>query len=266
LADDYEDAYSKLEQVLQRCCEYGVVLKLKKSFIGVDKVTFFGYEVRHGEWSMSSSRKEAISAMPFPKNTKEMQSFLGAALFFHHHVPNYSEWSARLYETTHTGFLWDPGQWTYDYVSHFNQFKQALCDAATLYFPDYPLSWVLRVDASQYAVGAVLFQEVTDGDTVIHQPIAFSSKRFSDPATKWDAYKREAYAIFHGVHSFAYYLRGKPFLLETDHRNLQWIEASHSPILLVSLMVLRTTSHVWDSLPLHLCLPMALQRFSTWRE
>ena len=230
LADDYDDAYNKLQLVLQRCQEYGVILKLKKSFIGVDKVTFFGYEVRHGQWSMSDTRKEAIGAMPFPKTTKEMQSFLGAALFFHHHIPNYSEWSARLYEMTHTTFVWDPGQWQYDYVGHFERFKDALKQAATLYFPDYSLPWVLRVDASQYAVGAVLFQEVTSGDTIIHQPIAFSSKRFSEPATKWDAYKRECYGIFHGVHSFAYYLRGKHFLLETDHRNLQWIEASHSPI------------------------------------
>ena len=230
LADDYDDAYNKLEQVLHRCQEYGVILKLKKSFIGVDKVTFFGYEVRHGQWCMSDARKDAISAMPFPKTAKEMQSFLGAALFFHHHVPDYSEWSARLYEMTHATFVWDPGRWTYDYVSHFARFKDALKQAATLHFPDYSLPWVLRVDASQYAVGAVLFQEVTTGDTVIHQPIAFSSKRFSEPATKWDAYKREAYGIFHGVHSFGYYLRGKHFLVETDHRNLQWIEASHSPI------------------------------------
>ena len=231
LADDYEDAYLKLEKVLQRCAEYGVILKLKKSFIGVEKVTFFGYEVEHGQWRMSGSRKDAIAAIPFPKNTKEMQSFLGAALFFHHHVPDYSEWSARLYEMTHADFVWDPGQWKFDYVTHFEHFKQALCDASTLYFPDYSLPWVLRVDASQHAVGAVLFQEVTAADgTVSHQPIAFSSKRFSAPATKWDAYKREAYAIFHGVHAFSYYLRGKHFLVETDHRNLQWIESSHSPI------------------------------------
>ena len=29
---------------------------------------------------------------------------------------------------------------------------------------------------------------------------------------------------------FAYYLRGKPFLVETDHRNLMWIEKSDVPI------------------------------------
>ena len=31
LADDYEDAYKKLEKVLNRCTEYGIVLKMKKS-------------------------------------------------------------------------------------------------------------------------------------------------------------------------------------------------------------------------------------------
>ena len=35
---------------------------------------------------------------------------------------------------------------------------------------------------------------------------------------------------YYGVSHFAYYLRGKPFLLETDHRNLLWIEKSDVPI------------------------------------
>ena len=72
----------------------GIVLKLKKSWFGVDKVTFFGYEVTHGKWELSEDRKQAIMAMEFPKNTKQMQSFLGAALFFHNHIPKYSEWTA----------------------------------------------------------------------------------------------------------------------------------------------------------------------------
>ena len=111
LADDYEDAANKLERVIARCAEFGVILKMKKSFIGASKVTFFGYEVTHGEWKLSQTRKDAITAMPFPTTKKEMQSFLGAALFFHSHIPDYSEWSAKLYETTHDGFSWDRTTW-----------------------------------------------------------------------------------------------------------------------------------------------------------
>jgi len=126
LANDYEDAANKLERVINRCAEFGVVLKIKKSFIGFDKVTFFGYEVTDGKWSLSDSRKEAIEALPFPKSKKEMQSFLGAALFFHNHIPDYSEWSAKLYEMTHDGFSWDPGTWKFDYEGYFGRFKKCL--------------------------------------------------------------------------------------------------------------------------------------------
>ena len=231
LADSYEDAAIKLERVIARCAEYGVVLKMKKSFIGASKVTFFGYEVTHGQWKLSQSRKDAIQAMPFPKSKKEMQSFLGASLFFHNHIPDYSEWSARLYETTHDKFSWDSSKWTFDYEAHFQKFKDCIQRATELYFPRYDLPWVVRCDASEYAVGAILFQvDKDESGNDVHQPIAFSSKRFSEPAQKWDAYKREAFAIYYAVHSFSWYLRGKEFLVETDHRNLQWIEASLSPI------------------------------------
>jgi hypothetical protein len=231
LANDYRDAYSKFKAVLKRCQEYHIVLKFKKSWIGVDTVTFFGYQVTAGSWQLSDERKESVQAITFPDNKKSMQSFLGAALFFHHHIPDYSEWSAKLYEMTHENFQWKPALWSYDYESHFNRFKTAIVNAQTLYFPDYSKEWVLRCDASDYAVGAVLFQKefLTDG-TIQNQPLAFSSKRFSAPAKNWDTYKKEAYAIFHAVFSFAYYLRGKEFLVETDHRNLQWIELSQAPI------------------------------------
>ena len=74
LADDHDDAYEKLAKILKRCEEYGIVLKMKKSWIGVDTVTFFGYEVTHGSWKLSKTRKEAIDSIPFPSNAKEMQS------------------------------------------------------------------------------------------------------------------------------------------------------------------------------------------------
>jgi RNase H-like domain found in reverse transcriptase len=79
----------------------------------------------------------------------------------------------------------------------------------TLHFPNYALPWILRVDASDYAVGAVLFQEFTDAtNTVINQPIAFISHKFSGATVNWDTYKQEAYALYYGVSQLSYYLSG----------------------------------------------------------
>jgi phospholipid-translocating ATPase len=160
-----------------------------------------------------------------------MQRFLGAALFFKSFVPDYSRISAPLNEMTHKDFDWNEAKWKKDYKRSFEELKVALMQSTANHFPDYDLPWVLRVDASDVAVGAVLFQERTSvAGVTVHEPIGFASSKFTATAFKWDAFKKEAYAAYFGVHYFAYYLRGKPFILETDHRNLLWIEKSEVPI------------------------------------
>jgi len=65
---------------------------------------------------------------------------------------------------------------------------------------------------------------------IVLEPIGFASQKFLQTALRWDALKKEAYAAYYGVNHFSYYLLGKPFLLETDHRNLLWTEKSDVPI------------------------------------
>lgn len=67
-----------------------------------------------------------------------------------------------------------------------------------------------------------------DGVEIL-QLLGFVSKNFSEPATRWSTIEQECYGIYHAVNSFAYYLYGKHFILETDHRNLVWIESSIVP-------------------------------------
>ena len=159
LASDYSDATHKLQKVLTRCRNNGLVLKMKKSWIGTTNVTFFGYEVQPGTWGLSSTRKASINAMLFPTTQKLMQSFLGAANFFHTHIPNYTSWASSLYECTVTGFNWTLSTWSKDYKAIFETFKTAIQNSVTLHFPDYSLPWIIRSDSSDHAVGAVLFQE-----------------------------------------------------------------------------------------------------------
>lgn len=232
LAHDYNDAFIKLEKVLDRCIERNVFLKFSKSFIGYKKVNFFGYECQHRYYNLSQERKNGIANIPFPTNLKQMQSFLGAALFFKSFVPHYSTLTAKLNDMIHKDFPWNkPDEWKHDYQSIFEEFKLALLAATANFYPDYKLDWILRTDASLYGVGAVLLQLYVDPDTneVQHQPIAFASKKFSPQAQKWSTIEQEAFGIYFAVHHFAYYLRCKDFVIETDHNNLIWIEASLVP-------------------------------------
>eukprot|EP01033_Poteriospumella_lacustris_P005279 gene5279-biopygen2327 len=232
LAHDYEDAYRKLELILDRCIERNVFLKFSKSWLGFDQAKFFGYIVRHRRYELDKERKDSITSIPFPTTLKKMQQFLGAAIFFRSFVPHFASLTAPLHDMTRQEFDWKhPDRWSQDYPKVFEGLKSALLEAHTLYLPDYSLEWILRTDASLLGVGAVLFQLFVspDSDDPIYQPIAFVSHKFSAQASRWTTIEQEAFAIFYAVMKLSFQLRGKPFVLETDHNNLLWIEASVVP-------------------------------------
>jgi hypothetical protein len=231
LAHDYDDAYRKLDQILDRCREYNLYLKFSKTWLGFHKVHFFGYDCVHNSYSISPDRQQALYAYKPPTTRKQMQSFLGAALYLKSFVPNYSVLAAPLHEMTKDTFVWNDLSWTHERLEAFDSFKSALLNSFALYYPDYDLPWVMRTDASVDGVGMVLFQiyhPAPDADPE-YQVILFASQKFSDQARRWTTIEQEAYGIYFGVKQCAYYLRCKEFILETDHANLQWIEASAVP-------------------------------------
>ena len=131
-----------------------------------------------------------------------------------------------------TSFNWDKKTWTTDYEAEFERVKQVLAGSVAKYFPDWDLQWVLRVDANDVAVFAVLLQVVIENGKEVYHPIGFKSHKFSGAAANWDTHKKEAYAVFWGVKSFAYFLYGKHFICETDHRNLLFMEKSEAAIVI----------------------------------
>ena len=61
-------------------------------------------------------------------------------------------------------------------------------------------------------------------------PISFCSRKFSDQARRWSTWDQEAFSIFYSVtQAFRPFLWGRKFVVENDHRNLQWLEASAVP-------------------------------------
>ena len=181
LAHDYDDAYRKCEIILDRCIQRNVFLKFSKTWLGFPEVNFFGYVCTKNGYRLSDERKNALNAVPFPKNVKQMQSFLGSALFFKSFIPHFSSLTAPLNDMTHKSFDWHSSSWKVDYPKVFDDLKQSLMKATMLNFPDYNLLWILRTDASLFGVGAVLLQvKPAPNDPNAepeYQPIAFSQVR-----------------------------------------------------------------------------------------
>ncbi|MDO8094970.1 MAG: RNase H-like domain-containing protein [Candidatus Brocadiales bacterium] len=226
LCDTYEDGLVKLEKFLDRCIEKNIVLKFSKSFIGVQEVNFFGYLCRHGTFGIAPSRISAIKDIPIPKDKKSMQSFLGTVVFTQPFTPDFAKIAAPLYNATTSKFDWNNEAMVKSLEYPFEALKEAIAGCLKLYYPDYSLRWFLRSDASDVGCGYVLFQ-VTADDVI--QPLAFGSHKFSPAATRWSIIERECFACHWAIQSNEYFLRCKDFVLQTDHRNLQWMQTSNTP-------------------------------------
>lgn len=229
LAHNFDDALVKLKNFFRICRQHNVILKMAKSWIGFFEVSFFGYQIKDHTISLAQSRKDAIAQIAFPSNKKLAQSFLGASIFFKNFVKNFSEVASSISKMTSDKFNFDPVTWDENYIGKFEHFKQCLMDSCTIHFPDYNLTWTLRTDGSNIAVGGMLFQTTLDGE---HQPIAFASMKLSETASKWDIHKIECFAIYFSVKKMEHFLMGKQFIIETDHANLQFMEKSQFSIVI----------------------------------
>ena len=110
--------------------------------------------------------------------------------------------------------------WTREADAAWNAVKKRLSTAPVISFPNYEEKFTVTCDASDVALGAVLMQEY-GGKLHI---VASTSHLFSEVERRWSTTEREAYAILYSVQKFDYFLRGRPFVLFTDHRSLVYLD------------------------------------------
>ena len=88
--------------------------------------------------------------------------------------------------------------WTEEANEAFIILKKRLCDKPVLYLPDLDRSFVLRTDASEIGLGAMLLKEF---EGVLHT-IAYASKKLNHAQRAYATLERECLAIVWGVQKF----------------------------------------------------------------
>ena len=86
--------------------------------------------------------------------------------------------------------------------------------------PDFAKQFILQTDASNRGVGAVLSQLDDEGRD---RPIAYFSRKLLPREERYSTVEQECLAIKLGVEAFKVYLIGRPFIVQTDHRSLKWL-------------------------------------------
>jgi hypothetical protein len=85
--------------------------------------------------------------------------------------------------------------------------------------PDQKKQFEIEVDASNYAIGAVLMQK---GEKDILHPVAFFSKTMNDAQRNYNVYNRELLALVETFRHWRHYLHSAAHKVKvhTDHANL----------------------------------------------
>ncbi|XP_076389540.1 uncharacterized protein LOC143264774 [Megachile rotundata] len=98
----------------------------------------------------------------------------------------------------------------------FADIKEGLANVTLLVRPILNAPVSIAVDASDYAVGALLQQFINN----MWQPLAFYTKVLSAAQRKCSAYDRELFAIYTTVKRFRYLVEVRNFIIYIDHKPL----------------------------------------------
>ena len=112
-----------------------------------------------------------------------------------------------------------------NYKQSFEESKTLLINALTLQYPDFEKTFTLTTDASNYALGSVLSQNVDGKDL----PIAYASRTLNTHEINYSTVEKEHLSIVWSTKYFRPYLYGKKFIIQTDHRTSVWLMSLKDP-------------------------------------
>jgi hypothetical protein len=223
-ATSQEELLINLGKVINRLNEKGVTANPEKCRFGFEEIEYVGHIINKYGLTMSLEKIRKVFDFPQPIISKQLKSFLGLTNYFRDHVRNYSTITYPLQRMLVDYVRTRDLVWTPKTIEAFNTVKNSISNCQLLFFPNNDDPVFVHTDASDYGIGAYIFQ-LTAG---VEKPIHFISKSFSGAECNWSTIEKECFAIYYTLKQLEYLLLYRPFTLRTDHKNLLYMNDSGS--------------------------------------
>ena len=153
-----------------------------------------------------------------------MRSLLGFLNYVRDYVPLVSDLLGPFWELVKKR-KWDDSLWGGEMDDLFQRVQQVLESAPVLSTPDFAEPFILAMDASQYRVGAVLYQKIGG----VMKFVRFGMKSLKKGQKNYLVPKRELLALLFGLKRWGELLQPQRFTVEVDHKALihLWLERSY---------------------------------------
>ena len=212
-ADTEEDLLDAVSRVLKVCEEHGLLLHPDKTEIGARSTIFMGHELSGEGIRIDPARLQALQDLAVPKDVRQLRGILGAFGYVRDFIPHFADITEPLTRLTrgNTRSL----VWTAEADAAFRALKEAASKTRTLAHPDYERQLYVDTDASELAVGAVLWQHA-DAEETHKVAISFASKTLSEQQRRWANWERELFAVVYAFEKFRSFIQGIPVIVRSD--------------------------------------------------
>ncbi|OWZ09096.1 LOW QUALITY PROTEIN: Retroelement [Phytophthora megakarya] len=199
----FDDIYhlNALDRVFARLDEHKFFVKLSKCVFCADSIPCLGDIVGC----------EGVKISP-----NKGRSFLGTAAYVQRFCQRFADDAGPLFNLLKSKNK--QVEWTPTLTEHFERLKAKVVQTPVLAIPDFDKDF--SIDASDFAVGGVLYQKEVHDGVKIERPVAFAGRKYKPAELNYSIREKELLAFLFGLRTWRVYLLDRPFVVETDHKSL----------------------------------------------
>jgi hypothetical protein len=151
----FDDHLEHLDQVFKAVAETGITLATTKCHFAYQSLLLLGQKVSRLGLSTHMEKVSAILNLEEPKNTHQLQIFLGMMVYFSAYIPFYVWIAAPLFNLLKKDTKWE---WTNLHTEAFELCKQVLTNAPVQGYAVPGSPYRLYSDACDFGLAAILQQ------------------------------------------------------------------------------------------------------------
>jgi hypothetical protein len=218
--EQHREAVHGVLEILER---NDLFIKPEKCIWEAPRVDYLGLILERGITCMDPAKVKAVVNWPTPSSVKQVRSFLGFCNFYRPFIYQFSHIARPLNELTRKDTPWT---WESKHQEAFDELRKRITSEPVLAQPQLDQQFEIEVDASGFALGAVLMQRGEDGK---RHPIAYFSTTLTEAERNYDIYDLEYLAIVKACRNWRPFIAGSPhkIIVHTDHANLQYWRQPH---------------------------------------
>ncbi|KAL2035927.1 hypothetical protein VTO58DRAFT_101845 [Aureobasidium pullulans] len=222
-----------LQQVFAVLQQEKLFTSEKKCVIGVQKVEFCGHLITPDQTRPLQDKLNIIRTWPTPSNAQQVRQFLGLASYYRRYIQGFAKLAAPLSDLLKEedadlrAKKRRPISWNAQCTVSFKTLKEALATGPVLVAPDKDKPYTVETDASEWAIGSVLYQEGQDNK--LH-PVAFGGRKLRNAELNYPVHEKEGPAIKEALRQWEHYIQnGFTTVILTDHESLKYLQTMKTP-------------------------------------